>query len=1100
MFKSQLRAINWQKVFSPTVYKRALNYFHDDKVLDCQVTKLDEMHLKLVSVVKGSYDNDYITNINFEKNGENGIRINALCGCPVGVNCKHILATILHYMSTETEDAKPKDDVLPDYLHNWMHRIQHTQEESTLVPTLDTTYGLYFSLKKYTVSPTSHLIIEPLLIRHLKAGGFGASKSYSLTAAGAQTHLDEHDKLMIANLETGKKLSRDFSSGHYTLKTPFDEETLIKLLATNKCFWHKDYDLPLTLGPAIPLELKWHRQTNGDVVLQVFSSLRNCHYFTIDKMWYYDTHKQEIGLVEHQIPHPILQELLRMPPVKNVDIAALQTFLQKENLAQHVPLPEKMEEKIIDQITPIPCFRIFTEQHQIKEYGYSETIEMIMGELCFDYQGHLIPWNTRESKIEVQQENLLIHIIRNSAAEANARVVMDSFKIPLMEDIYHLSRSQKKYSHFYSLDFQEDVHFEITKYVVPELIKLGWRVTYAENYPYHLIENQENWYSEIHEDASHDWFNLELGIEIDGKKVNLLPILYSFLQNHKLSDLDNEETFYLKISDQEFMPFESSRLKPIVETLIHLNQFNQSKDNQLQLSKYHASRLLELESAIGATQLRWFGGQKIRDLGQRLSKFTGIDHIKPPAGFTATLRSYQQEGLDWLQFLRKYELGGILADDMGLGKTIQTLAHICKEKEEGRMQTPCLVIAPTSLMFNWQMESRKFAPELKVLTLHGNERKEFYADISRHDLILTTYPLIVRDKEILLQHQFHLLILDEAQCIKNANTLTTQVALQLQAKHRICLTGTPMENHLGELWSQFHFLMPGLLGDSKSFNKHFKNPIEKNGDVECHQRLQKIIKPFILRRTKALVATELPEKTEMIRYVQLSGKQRDLYETIRISMHNKIQDEISRLGFARSQIVILDALLKLRQVCCDPRLVKSAKQTKKIESAKLNELSDLTETLIQENRRILIFSQFTEMLKLIEETFNEKNIAYVKLTGQTKKRQEVVQAFQEGNVPVFLISLKAGGVGLNLTAADTVIHYDPWWNPAAENQATDRAYRIGQNKQVMVYKLVAKDTIEDKILLMQERKSQLINGVLEHQTNAKFGISESEIEALFAQI
>lgn len=296
-------------------------------------------------------------------------------------------------------------------------------------------------------------------------------------------------------------------------------------------------------------------------------------------------------------------------------------------------------------------------------------------------------------------------------------------------------------------------------------------------------------------------------------------------------------------------------------------------------------------------------------------------------------------------------------------------------------------------MFNWQMESKKFAPDLKVLTLYGNDRKNLFNDIIHQDLILTTYPLIVRDKEILLQHQFHLLILDEAQCIKNANTLTTQVALKLQAKYRICLTGTPMENHLGELWSQFHFLMPGLLGDIKSFNKHFRNPIEKNGDVECHQRLQKIIKPFILRRTKALVAKELPEKTEMIRYVELSGKQRDLYETIRISMHDKIQDEISRHGLARSYIIILDALLKLRQVCCDPRLVKNAKLSKKIESAKLNELSDLTQTLIQENRRILIFSQFTKILKLIEDTFHEKNITYVKLTGQTKKKTRSCSSF-----------------------------------------------------------------------------------------------------------
>lgn len=286
----------------------------------------------------------------------------------------------------------------------------------------------------------------------------------------------------------------------------------------------------------------------------------------------------------------------------------------------------------------------------------------------------------RESTIQIKEEHFLTHITRNSVAETKARAILEQFKIPLMDKIYNFPKPQKKYSHFYSLDFQADIQFEITKYVVPKLIQLGWRIEYAENYPYHLIDNQEHWYSQIQEDTSHDWFNLELGIEIDGNKVNLLPILYSSLQNHKLSDLDNEETFYLKISDHEFMPFESSRLKPIIETLIHLNQFNQSKDNQLQLSKYHASRLIELEASLGSTQLRWLGGKKILDLGQRLSEFRGIEHITPSVGFTATLRPYQQGGLNWLQFLRSYEIGGILADDMGLGKTIQALAHICKEK------------------------------------------------------------------------------------------------------------------------------------------------------------------------------------------------------------------------------------------------------------------------------------------------------------------------------------------------------------------------------------------------------------------------------------
>ena len=356
---------------------------------------------------------------------------------------------------------------------------------------------------------------------------------------------------------------------------------------------------------------------------------------------------------------------------------------------------------------------------------------------------------------------------------------------------------------------------------------------------------------------------------------------------------------------------------------------------------------------------------------------------------------------------------------------------------------------------------------------------------------------MIRDKSLILNHEFHMLILDEAQSIKNSKALTTQVILQIKAKHRVCLTGTPMENHLGELWSLFHFLMPGLLRDLKSFNKNYRHPIEKNGDQDKRARLIKLTKPFMLRRTKAAVAPELPEKIEMIRYVELSGPQRDFYETIRIAMNEKIQKEISRLGFAKSQIVILDALLKLRQVCCHPQLVKTQSTKKAIESAKLKELINLLQILIEEGRKILIFSAFTEMLKLIEDAIQEEGYEYLKLTGQSKNRAEIVEKFQNGEAAIFLISLKAGGVGLNLTAADTVIHYDPWWNPAAENQATDRAYRIGQDKTVMVYKLVAKDTIEDKILKMQAQKNELISNLLENKQASALSLSEDDMRDLF---
>ncbi|WP_147470596.1 DEAD/DEAH box helicase, partial [Pseudomonas savastanoi] len=319
------------------------------------------------------------------------------------------------------------------------------------------------------------------------------------------------------------------------------------------------------------------------------------------------------------------------------------------------------------------------------------------------------------------------------------------------------------------------------------------------------------------------------------------------------------------------------------------------------------------------------------------------------------------------------------------------------------------------------------------------------------------------------------LILDEAQYIKNPNSKAAQAARNLNARQRLCLSGTPLENHLGELWSLFHFLMPGWLGNSKEFNSNYRTAIEKHGNQDRLHHLNARIKPFLLRRTKEQVATELPPKTEIIHWVDLNDAQRDVYETVRLAMDKKVRDEITRKGVARSQIIILEALLKLRQVCCDLRLVNQDMpvNSKQGTSGKLNSLMEMFEELLAEGRKILLFSQFTSMLSLIEEELKQRGIAYALLTGSTRDRRTPIHDFQSGKLPIFLISLKAGGTGLNLTAADTVIHYDPWWNPAAENQATDRAYRIGQDKPVFVYKMIARGTVEEKIQRLQREKSAL---------------------------
>jgi len=404
------------------------------------------------------------------------------------------------------------------------------------------------------------------------------------------------------------------------------------------------------------------------------------------------------------------------------------------------------------------------------------------------------------------------------------------------------------------------------------------------------------------------------------------------------------------------------------------------------------------------------------------------------------------------------------------------------------------VVCPTTLIANWQSEAKKFTPGLRLLVIHGPRRKPLFDQVAEADLVITSYPLIPRDIERHKEQSYSLAFFDEAQYLKNPATALARAARKLPAENCIALTGTPMENHLGELWSLFDLILPGYLGDQKAFRAEYRKPIEQNGDASRQARLSRRVRPFMLRRTKDQVTPELPEKTEIIRHVELNREQRDLYETVRASMDKRIRELLASKGAARSQIEILDALLKLRQICCHPALLNSETNAG---SAKMDYLLEMIKELLEEGRRIILFSQFTSMLALIEQALKTAGIRYEKLTGQTRDRATPVKRFQNGESPVFLISLKAGGTGLNLTAADCVIHYDPWWNPAVEQQATDRAWRIGQDKPVFVYRLISEGTVEERIQALQARKSQLADGLYGKSETFATALTAEDITVLF---
>ncbi|MFC5522197.1 DEAD/DEAH box helicase [Polaromonas jejuensis] len=761
--------------------------------------------------------------------------------------------------------------------------------------------------------------------------------------------------------------------------------------------------------------------------------------------------------------------LLKAPPLRT---SALQKH--QVNLMGHLgslpalPLPPVLQDFTrLSGATPTASLHLsLNPTEDVRFMG------LIQARLRFDYQGHRGWWAGQGTAVLVDGPQGRVLLQRDAEAELDAITRLFDLGLKATDGgIFGIPGDgpQQDWLHWADNGFTvlRDAGFEVTL----DDALARW-ITHADSLSVQLQPQGDD-------EASSPWFELSLGMEINGQRHNILPWLPELIAAAAASPPDPATGqpgmppfVYLPApGGQGFIRLPTDALKPWMAALLELvgdRAHNFSADS-LRLSRLDA---LRTSAALGEGAV-WEGAQALRTTVRQLSGHVQLPVVAAPAGLQASLRPYQQQGLNWLQFLRQHGLSGILADDMGLGKTLQTLAHVLAEKEAGRLTRPALIVAPVSLMGNWRREAERFTPGLRALVLHGKERHDAAAEMSTHDLVIAPYSLLQRDRERWLEQPWHLVVLDEAQNIKNASTHAAQVVSALQTRHRLCLSGTPMENHLGELWSLFHFLMPGFLGSQARFKELFRTPIEKEGDGERLAQLRRRITPFTLRRTKREVATELPDKIESVSSIELSGKQADLYETIRLSTEKTVRDALTSKGLAKSQIQILDALLKLRQVCCDPRLLPLASAKKIRQSAKLEHLMELLPEMVAEGRRVLLFSTFTSMLTLIEEALKARGMPWVKLTGQSQKRDEIIERFTSGEVPLFLISLKAGGVGLNLPQADTVIHYDPWWNPAAENQATDRAHRIGQKSQVFVYKLVAQGTIEERILALQERKAAL---------------------------
>ncbi|MEC5408577.1 DEAD/DEAH box helicase [Paraburkholderia sp. MPAMCS5] len=1120
----------------------------------------------LTGDVQGSQPQPYKTRVRFRTDG-------ALpwaqsdCTCPVGRNCKHVAALLLAELEYHDEmdhivrvDDEARDDraaVLarsapsergdtgPDIEHepehgpelrsnvrpelvSWLERFRARAEaadvearKSAAARTETLVYRLHWS--------DFHKRHEVMLYRarcHPDGRIVETGETWGNVEAALLKQprfVSDEDLSILRGLWLGRS-REDF--GQFVLRGTSGAETLHKLIATGRLFFDfkaapgHDGPAPLARAADRPGRIEWEPLADQRLRPVLRTEPRASMVLPTEPVWYVDGVANEAGIVRSSLPFQQLPDYLAMPPISLAEAPLVASVLRE--VAPDLPLPPTHDAsaiRVID-VEPVPVLTL--NSHALPSAGRSkgkgEAVEL--AGVSFDYDGVSINADSSVTLVPVPRGDV-IHIRRRYEVEKKRLLELRKSglqKVPTSR----VFASRLLPDTMLGLP-DADAWSAFVTDAVPDLVGKGWRVTMAPEFRYNVIEIDA--IDGTAHQAGDGWFDLEMGIRIGERNVRLEPLLADLFRRDRrwlggaLEAIADDEPIELKTEENKRLRLRADRLKPVVRVLVDL--FDSlggalAEGAPLRVPSVDAGRLQALNDT-GRWQFR--GDDSIRELAQRLQAGPGLREAPVPRGLRAELRAYQQQGLNWMQYLREQGLAGVLADDMGLGKTVQTLAHILAEKEAGRLDRPALIVVPTTLVHNWREEARRFAPELTVLVLNGPQRKERFEQIGGHELILTTYALLWRDQKVLAQHDYHLLILDEAQYVKNATTKAAQAIRGLRARHRLCLTGTPLENHLGELWSQFDFLLPGFLGSQKDFTRRWRNPIEKNGDGVRRSLLARRIRPFMLRRRKDEVAKELPAKTTIVCSVDLEGAQRDLYETVRAAMQEKVRAAVSAQGLARSHIIVLDALLKLRQVCCDPRLVrvlnssgetdeaasgqtarpgKAEKNARGMRSAKLDLLLSMLPELIEEGRRVLLFSQFTGMLSLIAEALDEAAIPHVILTGDTTDRITPVERFQHGEVPLFLISLKAGGVGLNLTAADTVIHYDPWWNPAAENQATDRAHRLGQEKPVFVYKLIAAGSIEEKIVELQEQKAGLADSILSEDAAGAAKFSDDDIDALFA--
>lgn len=1035
-------------------WRRGYESYLKDVVLECYPEKNF-----FKGKVKGNFQDSYKTDLIFKKNA-----VEARCDCPLKEEwCKHAVAVGLKAI-----DAHAFEDFMET---KYKVEYDFEDENTALTEPPQGNFIFHFNPKRkpnfFSILVMSRetgkvvRAIEPILKALIEAQK--QDKSFEL---------NNSQKVEVLMFQQLLKTSRqDKKAGWYDIPiTKFADmfplmakadEVLDEKTKQRLKFSDKEWRIVLSVNSSnvgnILLALEWKRPDKDEVY--PFEEVR---YFSRHLKW--GRYKNVIFPTTTPVS-VIPQNLIKssFTDLKDADGGKfIYEELPKLQKVMDVEISETINKLLLEQRPPLNIVTMGIDYDQ-----------SLKASLEFEYDGVKVPYSKTSEKtpyVTIKNDDNLYWVKRNLEHEHAAYNMLLACKfVPMQTNNLALEKEN-------AIDFYN--------YYIKQAGE-GWK----------FVEKDDMNFFKIMEEP----FKLKADIDFCENSTDGFEIfLYGQAGEEKISFEDIYDTIqngekYSRVRSLGFVEYPAQDIYSLMRSFNSFDVYR-NNDNKFIVKTYRAGLLNELQNLNVDLVL----SDRFNEFWKQMSTFSTSEDVTLPTTIKADLREYQMKGFSWLWFMYKYGLNGILADDMGLGKTLQALAILQKAKEvDGPM--PTLVICPTSVVFNWEMEIQKFAPELTCLKLSGVERKQYFKQIPDYDIVITSYALIRRDIEKLKKINFRYVILDESQNIKNALSQTAQSVKRLNSTHKLALSGTPIENKLEELWSVFDFLMPGFMFSISEFNYRYVNPIMERADKTVEKRLKLQIYPFILRRMKRDVAKDLPDKVENIAYCELTDDQRDFYMEVLDSTREELFKSIEQNGLEKSRMSIFSALLRLRQICCHPRLYDKENVKKIDQSGKFEYLKDMLEEIIDEGHRVLLFSQFVDMLQLVRGWLEREAIPYEFLTGQTKDRQGAVERFNNNpSIPIFLVSLKAGGTGLNLTGADYVIHYDPWWNPAVEDQATDRAYRIGQTKKVFVYRLITKNTVEEKIQRLKQVKRNLVDSVISVDRNITKSLTIDDVKEIFS--